>query len=241
MYQQYTPTSSPSGRGPAGERVCSDLCLLTQLHRLWDCIFLASDIFPGCGWFSDLYKLPGGRAWCLPVDEVGFDPPMGRAMLRCGFGLRRSLRSLYADGWDFVPSLLVVWCEASQHQSPQAVGQGQILVVTSQASCQLSDEYSQISSHIFSLLSPKREPQLSPASLGDSPYQAGRSSQGSLEITAFAVDPRVHEILYASSKCRVSVFPRPLELLHSSPAGLQNQMLWGLLLLMPTPQTRNLT
>lgn len=114
-------------------------------------------------------------------------------------------------------------------------------MVTSQASCQLSDEYSQISSHIFSLLSPKREPQLSPASLGDSPYQAGRSSQGSLEITAFAVDPRVHEILYASSKCRVSVFPRPLELLHSSPAGLQNQMLWGLLLLMPTPQTRNLT
>lgn len=54
--------------------------------------------------------LVGGPGACPLVDGVGFDPPMGRAMLRCGFGLRRSLRSLYADGWDFVPSLsCLVW------------------------------------------------------------------------------------------------------------------------------------
>ena len=44
------------------------------------------------------------------------------------------------------------------------------------------------------------------------------------------------EILCASSKSGVFVSPSPVELLHSSPTGLQSQMLWGFLLLMPDPQ-----
>ena len=43
--QQYTPLLSPNGQGPAGPRVGSDLCLETQFHRLWDCIFLASGVY----------------------------------------------------------------------------------------------------------------------------------------------------------------------------------------------------
>ena len=39
-----------------------------------------------------------------------------------------------------------------------------------------------------------------------------------------------HETLYAPSKSGVSISPSPMELLHLSYAGLQSQMLWGLLL-----------
>ena len=46
----------------------------------------------------------------------------------------------------------------------------------------------------------------------------------------------VHETLCVPSKSRVSVASSRAELLHSSPAGLQSQMLWGFLLRMPDPQ-----
>ena len=38
------------------------------------------------------------------------------------------LSSLSADGWGYVPALLVVWPEASQHWGLQAVGWGQVSV-----------------------------------------------------------------------------------------------------------------
>ena len=38
------------------------------------------------------------------------------------------------------------------------------------------------------------------------------------------------------SKSGVSVFLSPVELLQSSPTGLESHMLWGLLLLMPDPE-----
>ena len=40
--------------------------------------------------------------------------------------------------------------------------------------------------------------------------------------------------LYAPFRVK-SVSPSPADLLHSSPTGLQSQMLWGLLLFMPDP------
>ena len=52
--------------------------------------------------------------------------------------------------------------------------------------------------------------------------------------------PSAHETLCAPSKSEVSVSPSPVELLHSCPAGLQSQMLWGLLLLMSDPQAGEL-
>ena len=64
--------------------------------------------------------------------QLGLGPLLGRAMLRGmsggGYGLRKSLGSLSADGWGCVPTLFVVWPEVSQHWSLQAVGWGQVLV-----------------------------------------------------------------------------------------------------------------
>ena len=52
----------------------------------------------------------------------------------------------------------------------------------------------------------------------------------------FAPGPCAHESLYALFKSRLSVSPSPMELLHTSPAGPQGQVLCGLLLPMPDPQ-----
>ena len=49
-----------------------------------------------------------------------------------------------------------------------------------------------------------------------------------------ALGPSAHETLYVPFKSGVFVSPSLVELLHTSPAGLQCQMLQGLLL--PTPQ-----
>ena len=44
--------------------------------------------------------------------------------------------------------------------------------------------------------------------------------------TCFALGPSARKTLCTLSKSRVSVSPSPVELLCSSPAGLQHQMLW---------------
>ena len=64
--------------------------------------------------------------------ELGLLPLVGRAIsrgvFRGGYGLRKALSSLSADGWGYVPALLVVWPEASQHWSQRADGWGQASV-----------------------------------------------------------------------------------------------------------------
>ena len=57
----------------------------------------------------------------------------------------------------------------------------------------------------------------------------------------FAPGPCAHESLYALFKSRLSVSPSPMELLHTSPAGPQGQVLWGLLLQCQIPRHGNLT
>ena len=52
----------------------------------------------------------------------------------------------------------------------------------------------------------------------------------------FALGPSAHENLCVPSKSGVSISPSPAAFLHSSPTGLQSQMLWGLLLSLPDPQ-----
>ena len=72
---------------------------------------------------------------------------------------------------------------------------------------------------------------LHPASPGHSP--AGGSGPGSYEITALALGPGACEILCVPFKSEVSISPSPVGLLQLSPAGLQFQMLWGLVFLVP--------
>ena len=62
------------------------------------------------------------------------------------------------------------------------------------------------------------------------------SDPGPFEITAFSLVPGAHETLCAPSKSGVSVYSRPVEVLKSSLAGLQSQMIWRLLFLIPDSQ-----
>lgn len=54
----------------------------------------------------------------------------------------------------------------------------------------------------------------------------------------FALGPSACENLYVPSENGVSISPSPVELLRSSLAGLQNKLLWRLLLPMTDPQDR---
>ena len=71
--------------------------------------------------------------------ELGLGPLVGRVMSRPvsrgGCGLRKSSGSLSAEGWGCVPTLLVVWPEASWHWTLHAAGWGQVLVLMTQARC----------------------------------------------------------------------------------------------------------
>ena len=84
-------------------------------------------------------------------------------------------------------------------------------------------------------LCPQGELQLPPASLGDSPRSAGRSDPGSYQMFAFALGPKACEILCVPLKSKVSISPSSLGLPKLSPAGLQSQMLWGLVFLVQDP------
>ena len=70
---------------------------------------------------------------------------------------------------------------------------------------------------------------------GDSLRPAGKSGAGSYQITDFALGPGVHEILCVPFKSEVSNSPNPVGLLQLTPVGLQCQMLWGLVFLVPDP------
>lgn len=88
--------------------------------------------------------------------------------------------------------------------------------------------------------------QLSPVSLslqwataiytssGDPPEVSGFSGPNSYVITAFALGPDVHDILYMPCRSGMSVYPSSVE--HLSPTGLQNQMFWSRLLWMTDSQ-----
>ena len=79
------------------------------------------------------------------------------------------------------------------------------------------------------------EPQLPPTSAGGSPILAGRSGPVSYEVTAFFPGSWC-TLECLPSKSGASVSPSPVEFLQSNPAGLQSQILCGLLLPLPDPQ-----
>ena len=85
---------------------------------------LSGDFGPGaCADF-----LVRGTGACPLVGGLGFAPLVGRAVSRGVFRgvcvFRKTLGSLSADGWGYVLTLLVVWCEASQHWELQALEWG---------------------------------------------------------------------------------------------------------------------
>ena len=106
---------------------------------------------------------------------------------------------------------------------------GQVLVLITQARCLSPARIHTPWYFCHQFLWFQREPQPPPASPGGPPRPAGRSCPGSYEVTTFALGPGAHETLCVPSKSGVSLSPCPVELLQSSPAGLQSQMLWGLL------------
>ena len=79
-------------------------------------------------------------------------------------------------------------------------------------------------------------PQWAPASAGDPPILAGKSGPVSYEVTAFSPGSWCTWDPVCAPKSGVSVSPSPMEFLQSNPAGLQSQILWGLLLPLPDPQ-----
>ena len=119
-------------------------------------------------------------------------------------------------GGTVFPALLVIWSEASQHLTLQAVGWDQVLVSKWQPPGELT------SMNIPLYLCHQcpcshSEPQLLPASPGDPPRPAVRSGLGSCEFTALPLCRGVHETFCVPSKSGVSVSPSPVEFLWSSP------------------------
>ena len=170
--------------------------------------------------------------------ELGLGPLVGgamsRGMSRGGCGPRKLLGSLSADGWGCVPALLFgLRCPSTGVH--RLFGVGQVLVPKWQSPGQFTLMDAPQCTHHWCPC-PHSEPHLPSTFTGDPLRPAGRSGPGSYEVTAFALGPGAHETLCAPSQSGVSVSPSPVELLHSSAAGLQSQMLWGLLLLMPNPQ-----
>ena len=136
-----------------------------------------------------------------------------------------------------VPAMLVVWPEAFQHWSLQAVGWGQVLA---------SDDCIQDSSHQWILPSTSATSVLAHTVSHSCLLLPGETLQDQQVVLVqaaiqsplfFPSGPGVDKTLCASSKSGVSVFPSPVEFLWSSSAGLQSQMLWGLLFPMLGPQT----
>ena len=67
----------------------------------------------------------------------------------------------------------------------------------------------------------------------DTPEISSGFDPGYYPVTAFALGPDAPEILCALFKSEVSISPNPVELLQSNSTGFQNQMFWGLFLLVP--------
>ena len=55
---------------------------------------------------------------------------MSKGLSRGGSRCRKILGSLSVNEWDCIPVPLVVWLKAFQHWSLQAVGWGQVLMLT---------------------------------------------------------------------------------------------------------------
>ena len=87
--------------------------------------------------------------------------------------------------------------------------------------------------------SPGGEPMLTHTSAGDPPTLAGRSGSVSSGVTALFL-VLVHTEFCMCAPRVESVFPSPVEVRQSNPAGLQTQIPWGFLGPLQDPQAGKL-
>ena len=130
----------------------------------------------------------------------------------------KTLICLSADGWGWVPSLLVVWPVATQHWSlpGSLVGTlgGLMPRSTSQNFCCQSQ-----------CPCPHGEPQPLPRLCRRPSTLAGRSGSVSYGVTASSPGSHCTHYLCVPSKNGVSVSPSPVEVLQSNSASLQSLIL----------------
>ena len=127
-------------------------------------------------------------------------PLVGGTMSSSSCGLRGSKGSLSANGWDCIPTQLVVWPEVSQYRCLQAGGWewGWVLrlkswrenfkMVLTSTYVRMVEQAPQNGS--CQCLCYHGKSQLLPATLGDTPRSAGRSDLGSFQTTTSALSVR---------------------------------------------------
>ena len=145
--------------------------------------------------------------------------------------LSKILICLFADGWGWVPSLLVVWPEATQHQSLLGLcggANGRLC----EGSCQGVVPRTSAASVLVLMV---RHSHPLPLQETIQHQQVGlvQSPMGSLLLP---LGPQAHTTLCVPSKSGVSVSPSPVEVLQSNPASLQSLILQEFLLPLPDPQ-----
>ena len=130
--------------------------------------------------------------------------------------LSKTLIHLTVDGWDWVPSLLVVWPEATQHWSlPGLFGGANDRLW--EGSCQGVLPRTSAASVLVPTVKQSHPPPLQETLQH---WQVGllQSPQGSLLLP---LGPDAHTSLCVPSKIGVSVSPSPVEVLQSIPTSLQ--------------------
>ena len=133
--------------------------------------------------------------------------------------LSKTLICLSADGWGWVPSLLFVWPEATQHwRLPGLFGgaNGRL----QEASCQ--GVLPRTAASVLVLTVRHSHPLPLQETLQHSQVGLIQSPLGSL---LHPLGPDVHTTLCVPSKSGVSVSPSPVEVLQSNPASLQSLFL----------------
>ena len=131
--------------------------------------------------------------------------------------LSKTLNCLTADVWGWVPSLLVVWPEATQHWSlPGLFGGANDRLW--EGSCQGVLPRTSAASVLVPMVSHSHPP----ASAGDPPTLAGRSGSVSMGSLLLPLGPDAHTTLCVPSKRVESLFP---QVLQSNPTSLQSLIL----------------
>ena len=135
--------------------------------------------------------------------------------------LSKTLIRLTVDGWGWVPSLLVVWPEVTQHWSllwPFGGANGGLWEGSRQGVFPTTSAAS-----VLVLSVSHSHP---PASVGDPLTPAGRSGSVSYGVTVPSPGSRcAHYFVCVSSKSGVFVSPSLVEVLQSNPASLQSLIL----------------
>lgn len=114
---------------------------------------------------------------------------INKIVLNCVF--RKTLRTLFADGWGCVPNLLVVWQVASKLWSLQFVGWAWVLVRRWQPPRGLTPKSTPQNYH-HQCPYPHNEPQPSATCTGDPPILADKSGLVSMRLLSFFPRSWVH-------------------------------------------------